>query len=125
MVGFVNIPVNLIKPVAEDITSPVVNIINSSIDKEIFPDIWRVTRVCRVPKIDNPIIEKDFQPISILPVLSKAPPPPRQILAKVDLLPIDNDSEEKKRVKKYKPYQIPRKLLVTLLLFTKCYSCNA
>ena len=78
MVGFVNIPVNLIEPVAEDITSPVVNIINSSIDKEIFPDIWRVTRVCRVPKIDNPIIEKDFQPISILPVLSKAhTPPPR------------------------------------------------
>ena len=75
MVGFVNIPVNLIKPVAEDITSPVVNIINSSIDKEIFPDIWRVTRVCRVPKINNPTIEKDFQPISILPVFTKAPPP--------------------------------------------------
>ena len=34
-----------IKPVAEDITSPIVNIINSSIDKEIFPDIgkWRAS----------------------------------------------------------------------------------
>ena len=48
-----------------------------------------------------------------------APPaPPPQILAKVDLLPIDNNSEKLKRAKKYKPYQIPRKLLVTLLLFT-------
>ena len=43
---------------------------------------------------------------------------PPQILAKVDLLPIDNNSEKLKRAKKYKPYQIPRKLLVTLLLFT-------
>ena len=27
--------------------------------------------MCTVPKIDNPIKEKDFRPISILPVLSK------------------------------------------------------
>ena len=60
-----------IKSVAEDITSPIVNIINSSIDKEIFPDSWKVARVCPVSKIDNPMHEKDFRPISILPVLSK------------------------------------------------------
>ena len=59
------------KPVVQDITSPIVNIINSSIDKENFPDSWKVARVCTVPKIDNPINEKDFRPISILPVLSK------------------------------------------------------
>ena len=59
-IGFDNIPVKPIKPVAEDITSPIVNIINSSIDKEIFPDSWEVTRVCPVPKIDNPIYEKDY-----------------------------------------------------------------
>ena len=69
--GFDNIPVKVIKPVAEDITSPIVNIINSSINKEIFPDNWKVARVCPVPKIVNPINEKDFRPISILPVLSK------------------------------------------------------
>ena len=38
------------------------------------------------------------------------------IFAKVDLLPIDNDSEKKKGAKKHKSYQIPRKLLLTLLL---------
>ena len=32
---------------------------------------------------------------------------PHQISAKVDLLPIDHDSEKKKVVKKYKPSQIP------------------
>ena len=41
-----------------------------------------------------------------------------QILAKAGLLPIDNLSEKKKRAKKYKSYQIPGKLLITLLLLT-------
>ena len=41
---------------------------------------------------------------------------PPQIFAKVDLLPIDIDSKKKKGAKKHKPYQSPRKLLVTLLL---------
>ena len=67
--GVDNVPVKFLKPVAEEITSPVVHIINSSIDKEIFPDSWKVARVCPVPKIGNLIKEKDFRPISILPVL--------------------------------------------------------
>ena len=41
-------------------------------------------------------------------------PPPD--FAKVDFLSIDNDSEKKKEPKKHTPDQIPRKLLVTLLL---------
>ena len=41
-----------------------------------------------------------------------------QILAKVDLVPINNNSKKKKGAKKYKSCKIPRKLLVTLLLFT-------
>ena len=58
-------------PVVDQITSPIVHIINTSIDKEIFPDSWKVARVCPIPKIDNPVTVKDFRPISILPVLSK------------------------------------------------------
>ena len=53
------------------ITSPIVHIINTSIDKKIFPDSWKVARVCPIPKIDNPVTVKDFRPISILSVLSK------------------------------------------------------
>ena len=41
-----------------------------------------------------------------------------QILTKVDLVPIDNNSTKIKGAKKYKPYKILRRLLVTLLLFT-------
>ena len=43
-----------------------------------------------------------------------------QIFAKVDLLPIENDSEKKKIVKEYKLVQILRKLLITILLSTSC-----
>ena len=39
---------------------------------------------------------------------------------KVDLLPIDNDSDKKKTAKKCKLVKIPRKLLVTWLLSTSC-----
>ena len=44
---------------------------------------------------------------------------PLQIFGRADLLPADNDSEKKKIAKKkYKPVQIPRKLLAALLLST-------
>ena len=36
--------------------------------------------------------------------------------AKVDLLSVDNDGEKKKGAKKHKLYQVPQKLLVSLLL---------
>ena len=45
---------------------------------------------------------------------------PLQIFAKVDPPPIENYSEKKKIGKKYKLGQIPRKLLVALLLSTSC-----
>ena len=51
--GFDNIVVKFLKRVAEEITSPIVHIINSSIDTEIFLDSWKVARVCPVPKIVN------------------------------------------------------------------------
>ena len=69
--GFDNLPVKFIKPVAEDVTSPIVNIINSSMDKGIFPDSWKVARVCPVPKIDNPIFPTHFNITSIIKSLRK------------------------------------------------------
>ena len=39
-----------------------------------------------------------------------------QILANIDRLPIDNDSQKKKIAKKYKLVHIAQKLLATLLL---------
>ena len=69
--GHDNIPVKFLKPVVDQITSPIVHITNTSTDKEIFPDSWKVARVCQIPKIDNLVTVKDFRPISMLPILSK------------------------------------------------------
>ena len=48
-----------------------VHIINTSIDQEIFPKQWKISRVCPIPKTDNPTSVKDYQPISVFSILSK------------------------------------------------------
>ena len=65
------IPIRYIKPVVDDITSPVVNIIINCIDKNDFPRAWKIARVCPIPKIDNPIDVTKYRPISVLCILSK------------------------------------------------------
>ena len=61
----------MIKPVSQYIISPIVDLINTSIDRRIFPKQWKTARVCPIPKIENPVEVKDYRPISILPVMSK------------------------------------------------------
>ena len=55
----------------DDISSPVVNIINNCIDKIVFPTASKIARVCPIPKIDNPIDVTKYRPISVLCILSK------------------------------------------------------
>jgi hypothetical protein len=38
----------------------------------IFPDAWKMSKILHVPKIPNPGELRDYQPISVLPLLSKA-----------------------------------------------------
>ena len=58
--------------------------------------------------------------------VNDTPLPPKKIFfAIVEFLPINNNREKKKSiVKTYKPFQNPRILLVTLLLFTTCNAYN-
>jgi len=65
------IPSKYIKIVTEYITSPLTNIINECIDKNIFPKAWKTSRISPVPKVDNPRECDDYRPIAILPMLSK------------------------------------------------------
>ena len=53
--GHDNIPVKSLTPVVDQITSPIVHIINTSVDKETFRESWKVARVCPIPKRDNPV----------------------------------------------------------------------
>ena len=60
-----------LNPVSDFITSPLVHIINNSINKRIFPDAWEIARVCPIPKVDHPKNITEYKPISVLPILSK------------------------------------------------------
>ena len=65
------IPIRYIKPVVDDITSPMVNINNNCIDKNAFPIAWKTARVYPIAKIDNPIDVTKLRPILVLCILSK------------------------------------------------------
>ena len=69
--GYDNIPVRFIKPVSDHLISPLVHIINNSINKIFFPNSWKIARVCPIPRVDEPTSVKDFRPISVLPIPSK------------------------------------------------------
>ena len=47
--GYDNIPVRFIKPVSDHLISPLVHIINNSINKIFFPNSWKIARVCPIP----------------------------------------------------------------------------
>jgi hypothetical protein len=46
-------------------------IINSCIKASYFPEAWKIARISPIPKVNQPKIEQDYRPISILPALSK------------------------------------------------------
>ena len=65
------IPAKFIKLVPHEICSPLTHIINSFIAAQRYPYEWKLSRVCPIGKIPNPVEKGDYRPISILPVLSK------------------------------------------------------
>ena len=65
--GADQIPAKLVKMVAEDLTPPLVNIINSCIGMRSFPAAWKIARICPIPKTNTSTCENDFRPISVLP----------------------------------------------------------
>ncbi|XP_066928359.1 uncharacterized protein [Clytia hemisphaerica] len=66
-----NIPSKFIKPVSQYLTSPLTDIINSCIQSSTFPEEWKISRICPVPKVTDSQSLTDYRPISILPILSK------------------------------------------------------
>jgi exonuclease III len=66
-----NIPAKYVKNVAEFIVSPITHILNCCIDSSTFPEQWKISRICPIPKNNNPTDLVDYRPISVLPILSK------------------------------------------------------
>ena len=71
MTGLDCIPINLLKPVANFIKSPLTQIINSFIKTSTFPSEWKEIRISPIPKAATPLSPSDYRPISVLPVMSK------------------------------------------------------
>ena len=69
--GHDDIPIRYSKPVADDVTSPLVHVINTCIDNSVFPSTWEIARVWPVPKVDHAKDVTEFRPISILCIISK------------------------------------------------------
>ena len=67
-----HIPATFIKAVSEFLVSPITFTINNFIKINQFPDIWKLARISPIPKIQLPVELKDYRPVSILPILSKA-----------------------------------------------------
>ena len=66
-----NIPAKFVKLVAENLASPLTHIINSCLNRNEYPLLWKTARISPIPKVGEPRTNDDYRPISILPVLSK------------------------------------------------------
>ena len=69
--GHNNIPKKFLKFVADDISLPLINIINNSIQMNVFPAQWKIGRICPIAEVRHPVQMKDYRSMSILPAMSK------------------------------------------------------
>lgn len=54
------------------VTLPLItNIINTCLEKGLFPKCWKIALVTPIPKVSDPKVLSDLRPISLLPILSK------------------------------------------------------
>ena len=65
------IPVKFVKLAKDHISAPLTNIINRCIVTSSFPKPWKMARISPIPKVDEPLSDADYRPVSILPTLSK------------------------------------------------------
>ena len=69
--GYDNISVQHVKSVYENLTSPLIHIINSSISENLFPIQWKKVKIRPIPKSDDPQNFDDYRPVSVLPLFWK------------------------------------------------------
>ena len=66
-----DVPKNFLKFVADGISLPLTNIINNSIQMNVFPAQWKIGRICPIAEVRHPVQMKDYRSMSILPAMSK------------------------------------------------------
>ena len=72
LTGLDNKPAKFVKLEAEYLASPLMHIINSCLNRNEYPLLWKTARISAIPiKVGEPRTNDDYQPLSNLPVLSK------------------------------------------------------
>ena len=69
--GHDSIPIKFLKFVADDIFLPLTNKMNNSIQMNVFWAQWKISRICLISKVRNPVQMTDYRPISILQAMNK------------------------------------------------------
>ena len=64
--GYDNIPIHVIKNSFHLISTPLMNIINLSFVKGIFPDKLKIAKVIPIYKVEDPCLFANYRPISLL-----------------------------------------------------------
>lgn len=71
LTGYDNLPAKYLKLVINEISNSLTHIINVCIDKNIFPENWKISRSSLLRKVSELKGISDYRPISILPILSE------------------------------------------------------
>ena len=69
--GIDELPPNVLKDVANEISKQMAFIINKSLSSGIVPDLWKISKVIPLYKSDSKADFSNYSPISVLPCLSK------------------------------------------------------
>ena len=66
-----SIPIYILKSCKHFISISLVKILNLSFETGIFPDLCKLAKIVPIFKKDNPLLCKNYRPISLLPIFSK------------------------------------------------------
>ena len=69
--GTDNIDTFIVKLVADEIVGPLTHIINLSMEKSVFPSMWKHAKVVPLLKKGDPLTAKNYRPVALLPIFSK------------------------------------------------------
>lgn len=64
-----NSDIRIIKPFAEHFARPLAHIFNESFNERVFPDIWKISSVCTIPKSKRCCSVHELRPVALNSVL--------------------------------------------------------
>ena len=69
--GVDEINTRVLKLVIDQILPALTHVINLSLSTMTFPNLWKLAKVIPLFKKEDPLLAKNYRPVSLLPILSK------------------------------------------------------